>query len=60
MFENDLIVGIFRWLRQISVILFLNKQDLLYEKIMSGKSRLEDYFSNFASYLMQSENAARG
>ncbi|KAL5263210.1 hypothetical protein ACHWQZ_G008556 [Mnemiopsis leidyi] len=48
-----------RWLRQISVILFLNKQDLLYEKIMSGKSRLEDYFSNFASYLMQSENAAR-
>ncbi|XP_063694234.1 guanine nucleotide-binding protein G(s) subunit alpha-like isoform X2 [Bolinopsis microptera] len=48
-----------RWLRQISVILFLNKQDLLYEKIMSGKSRLEDYFSNFASYPMPSENASR-
>ena len=30
-----------RWLKTISVILFLNKQDLLREKIMAGRSKLE-------------------
>lgn len=40
----------FRWLRTISVILFLNKQDLLAEKIKAGKSRLEDYFAEFTRY----------
>ncbi|KAM3961410.1 guanine nucleotide-binding protein G(s) subunit alpha [Aphomia sociella] len=39
-----------RWLRTISVILFLNKQDLLAEKVSAGKSRLEDYFAEFARY----------
>uniref|UniRef100_A0A023F635 Guanine nucleotide-binding protein G(s) subunit alpha n=5 Tax=Reduviidae TaxID=27479 RepID=A0A023F635_TRIIF len=39
-----------RWLRTISVILFLNKQDLLAEKIKAGKSKLEDYFSEFSRY----------
>ncbi|GBP62058.1 Guanine nucleotide-binding protein G(s) subunit alpha [Eumeta japonica] len=39
-----------RWLRTISVILFLNKQDLLAEKVLAGKSRLEDYFADFARY----------
>lgn len=39
-----------RWLRTISVILFLNKQDLLAEKVLAGKSRLEDYFAEFARY----------
>ncbi|KAG0711049.1 Guanine nucleotide-binding protein G(s) subunit alpha [Chionoecetes opilio] len=39
-----------RWLRTISVILFLNKQDLLAEKIVAGKSKLEDYFPDFARY----------
>lgn len=39
-----------RWLRTISVILFLNKQDLLAEKIKAGKSKLEDYFPDFARY----------
>ncbi|KAL1115484.1 hypothetical protein AAG570_007514 [Ranatra chinensis] len=39
-----------RWLRTISVILFLNKQDLLAEKIKAGKSRLEDYFQEFSHY----------
>jgi len=39
-----------RWLKTISVILFLNKQDLLREKIENGRSRLEDYFPEFASY----------
>lgn len=38
-----------RWLRTISVILFLNKQDLLAEKIKSGR-RLEDYFPEFTRY----------
>ncbi|KAF5304706.1 hypothetical protein FQA39_LY09483 [Lamprigera yunnana] len=39
-----------RWLRTISVILFLNKQDLLAEKILAGKSKLEDYFGDFTRY----------
>ena len=39
-----------RWLRTISVILFLNKQDLLAEKIKAGKSRLEEYFPDFSRY----------
>lgn len=39
-----------RWLRTISVILFLNKQDLLAEKIKAGKSKLSDYFADFNRY----------
>ncbi|GAA6077606.1 guanine nucleotide-binding protein G(s) subunit alpha, partial [Tachysurus ichikawai] len=39
-----------RWLRTISVILFLNKQDLLAEKVMAGKSKIEEYFPEFARY----------
>lgn len=39
-----------RWLRTISVILFLNKQDLLAEKVKAGKSKIEDYFPDFARY----------
>ncbi|XP_042873729.1 guanine nucleotide-binding protein G(s) subunit alpha [Penaeus japonicus] len=39
-----------RWLRTISIILFLNKQDLLAEKIRAGRSRLEDSFPDFARY----------
>lgn len=41
----------FRWLRTISVILFLNKQDLLAEKIKTGR-RLEDYFPEFSRYVV--------
>ena len=44
-----------RWLRTISVILFLNKQDLLEGKIRSGKSKLEDYFPEFAQYMIPPE-----
>lgn len=32
------------------MILFLNKQDLLAEKIKAGKSRLEEYFADFSRY----------
>lgn len=39
-----------RWLRTISVILFLNKQDLLAEKIKAQKSKLSDYFAEFNRY----------
>jgi guanine nucleotide-binding protein G(s) subunit alpha len=39
-----------RWLRTISIILFLNKQDLLAEKVKVGKSRIEDYFPHYAEY----------
>jgi len=41
---------VIRWLRSISVILFLNKQDLLAEKVKSGKSKIEDYFPTYAVY----------
>ena len=37
-------------MRTISVILFLNKQDLLAEKIKAGKSKLQDYFGEFNRY----------
>nr|XP_020472998.1 guanine nucleotide-binding protein G(s) subunit alpha isoform X3 [Monopterus albus] len=39
-----------RWLRTISAILFLNKQDLLAEKVLAGKSKIEEYFPEFARY----------
>ncbi|KAG1681671.1 Guanine nucleotide-binding protein G(s) subunit alpha [Nymphon striatum] len=38
------------WLRTISVILFLNKQDLLAEKIKASKSKLDHYFADFSRY----------
>lgn len=44
-----------RWLRTISVILFLNKQDLLAEKVKAGKHKLEDYFPEFARYQTPAE-----
>uniref|UniRef100_A0A3Q0SHB6 GNAS complex locus n=1 Tax=Amphilophus citrinellus TaxID=61819 RepID=A0A3Q0SHB6_AMPCI len=39
-----------RFLKTISVILFLNKQDVLAEKILAGKSKLEDYFPEYNNY----------
>lgn len=39
-----------RWLRTISTILFLNKQDLLRDKITAGRSKLEHYFPEYANY----------
>lgn len=48
---SECLASIFRrWLRTISVILFLNKQDLLAEKVLAGKSKIEDYFPEFARY----------
>ncbi|XP_041697195.2 guanine nucleotide-binding protein G(s) subunit alpha [Coregonus clupeaformis] len=40
----------YRWLLDIPVFLFLNKQDLLAEKVLAGKSKIEDYFPEFAHY----------
>ncbi|KAK1885301.1 Guanine nucleotide-binding protein G(olf) subunit alpha [Dissostichus eleginoides] len=39
-----------RFLKTISVILFLNKQDVLADKILAGKSKLEDYFPEYTTY----------
>uniref|UniRef100_A0A6I8NA68 G protein subunit alpha L n=1 Tax=Ornithorhynchus anatinus TaxID=9258 RepID=A0A6I8NA68_ORNAN len=39
-----------RWLRTISIILFLNKQDMLAEKVLAGKSKIEDYFPEYVNY----------
>lgn len=44
-----------RWLKTISVILFLNKQDLLAEKIKTGRYKLEHYFPEFASYQLPTD-----
>jgi guanine nucleotide-binding protein G(s) subunit alpha len=44
-----------RWLKTISVILFLNKQDLLAEKIKTGRHKLETYFPDFANYQIPSD-----
>lgn len=43
-------MGLCRWLRTISIILFLNKQDMLAEKVLAGKSKIEDYFPEFTRY----------
>lgn len=48
-----------RWLKTISVILFLNKQDLLAEKIKSGRHKLETYFPDFANYQIPSDGEQR-
>lgn len=42
-----------RWLRTISIILFLNKQDMLAEKIKEGRHKLETYFPEFANFNLQ-------
>ena len=39
-----------RFLKTISVILFLNKQDLLRDKVLAGKSKIEDYFPDYSRY----------
>ncbi|XP_065067970.1 guanine nucleotide-binding protein G(olf) subunit alpha-like [Rhopilema esculentum] len=39
-----------RFLKYVAIILFLNKQDLLSDKIMAGKSKLEDYYPEYARY----------
>ncbi|XP_041804237.1 guanine nucleotide-binding protein G(olf) subunit alpha isoform X2 [Chelmon rostratus] len=46
-----------RWLRTISVILFLNKQDMLAEKVLAGKSKIEDYFPEYARYTIPNEGS---
>uniref|UniRef100_A0A4W5R0I6 Uncharacterized protein n=1 Tax=Hucho hucho TaxID=62062 RepID=A0A4W5R0I6_9TELE len=48
-----------RFLRTISVILFLNKQDMLADKILAGKSKLEDYFPEYARYTVPAEETKR-
>lgn len=44
-----------RWLRTISIILFLNKQDMLAEKVLAGKSKIEDYFPEYTRYTIPNE-----
>ncbi|KAM9775386.1 guanine nucleotide-binding protein G(olf) subunit alpha-like isoform 1-T1 [Syngnathus typhle] len=44
-----------RFLKTISVILFLNKQDVLADKILAGKSKLEDYFPEYSKYTLAAD-----
>ncbi|XP_065914028.1 guanine nucleotide-binding protein G(s) subunit alpha-like isoform X1 [Dysidea avara] len=39
-----------RWLRNVSVIMFLNKQDLLKQKVLDGRFKIESYFPHYTSY----------
>src|SRR6218665_2674200 len=55
--ENDIVC---RWLVKTSVILFLNKFDLLEEKLRAGQSRIEDYFPEYATYQMTNGNIQPG
>ncbi|XP_058251262.1 guanine nucleotide-binding protein G(olf) subunit alpha-like isoform X3 [Hemibagrus wyckioides] len=48
-----------RWLRTISIILFLNKQDMLAEKVLAGKSKIEDYFPEYSRYTIPNEGYVR-
>lgn len=53
-----MLTSLCRWLRTISVILFLNKQDLLAEKVLAGKSKIEEYFPEFARYTTPDDGKA--
>jgi hypothetical protein len=44
-----------RYLKTISTILFLNKLDLLTEKIVAGRSKLEEFFPEFKTYQIPNE-----
>lgn len=48
-----------RFLKTISVILFLNKQDMLADKILAGKSKLEDYFPEYKNYQVPADGKGR-
>ncbi|CAH0551208.1 unnamed protein product [Brassicogethes aeneus] len=39
-----------KFLKNISVILFLNKQDIFKRKIMAGRSKLEEFFEDYRYY----------
>ena len=43
-------IWINRWLSRVSVILFLNKYDILVQKITSSQCKLEEYFPEFKDY----------
>uniref|UniRef100_A0A673AHY7 Guanine nucleotide-binding protein G(olf) subunit alpha-like n=1 Tax=Sphaeramia orbicularis TaxID=375764 RepID=A0A673AHY7_9TELE len=47
-----------RFLKTISVILFLNKQDVLADKILAGKSKLEDYFPEYNNYTVPADTVS--
>jgi len=45
-----------RWLRNVSVIMFLNKQDLLKQKVTEGRFKIENYFPDYSNYKTNSES----
>lgn len=48
-----------RWLKTISTILFLNKLDLLTEKIVAGRSKIEDFFPEFTRYQLPADTTVQ-
>ena len=45
----------YRWLKNVSVIMFLNKQDLLKTKVLEGRFKIESYFPEYNAYQMNND-----
>lgn len=56
--EREETIVVFRWLKTVSVILFLNKQDLLAEKIRK-RQRIEEHFPEYAGYVVSNDELGR-
>ena len=50
--EFHFILLFHRWLKTVSVIMFLNKEDLLKAKVLEGRFKIETYFPEYSSYQM--------
>ncbi|XP_077998015.1 guanine nucleotide-binding protein G(s) subunit alpha-like isoform X2 [Glandiceps talaboti] len=46
-----------RYLKRVSAIIFLNKTDILAEKVHSGRTRIENYFEDYKNYVVRKESA---
>ena len=57
--NNHFFLSCNRWLKNISTILFLNKLDLLTEKIVAGRSKLEDVFPDFTRYQIPPDSTSK-
>ena len=45
-----------RWLKNVSVIMFLNKQDLLKAEVLEGRFKIEAYFPEYSRYQMANDS----
>ena len=50
MWITKLLFVLHRWLRNVPVILLLNKYDLLETKVLDGHFKIETYFPEYSTY----------